>query len=286
MTAPTLAPSAYPSKVEDLIPDAIELAKDTGKVPSRNALMKEFHIGVPKATALREALDELAKQDEERMERFRYQLQRGRNVPAPELKLSKSVPELVSESEAVTVVYPEITIPDAASQLKPVGHPDIDAVPAAEPAEAEVVTEDVEERRPVVWPVLILCLPAFVAIWAGWVEMGRLTGFGKVTLLPGISDFQIDTAITLPIGVETYAAYALWAWLSGRLRGQARQFAKWSAIASLAVGALGQIAYHLMAAAGWATAPWLITAIVACIPVAVLGMGAALAHLMHSDHAA
>jgi len=109
-----------------------------------------------------------------------------------------------------------------------------------------------------------------------------MTGFGKVTLLPGIWDsFQLNTAITLPIGVETYAAYALFAWLSGRADGDARRFAKWSALTSLGIGALGQIAYHLMSAAGWASAPWPITAVVACIPVGVLGMGAALAHLMH-----
>nr|BFE69829.1 hypothetical protein GCM10020092_031300 [Actinoplanes digitatis] len=113
--------------------------------------------------------------------------------------------------------------------------------------------------------------------------MGRLTGFGRVTLLPGISDFQLDTAITLPIGVETYAAYALYVWLSGRVNETARRFARGSAISSLVLGGLGQITYHLMVSAGWDTAPWPITAIVACIPVAVLGMGAALAHLMHAD---
>lgn len=37
-----------------------------------------------------------------------------------------------------------------------------------------------------------------------------------------------------------------------------------------------------MAAAGMTVAPWLITGAVACLPVAVLGMGAALAHLLHS----
>jgi hypothetical protein len=31
-------------------------------------------------------------------------------------------------------------------------------------------------------------------------------------------------------------------------------------------------------------APWWITTAVACLPVAVLGMGAALAHLLHADH--
>jgi hypothetical protein len=114
--------------------------------------------------------------------------------------------------------------------------------------------------------------------------MGRLTGFGKVALLPGIADrVVLDIAITLPIGVETYAAYALWAWLSGRTTGTARDFAKWSAITSLGIGAAGQIGYHLMTAWHWTTAPWPVTALVACIPVAVVGMGAALAHLMHQQ---
>jgi cytochrome bd-type quinol oxidase subunit 2 len=135
------------------------------------------------------------------------------------------------------------------------------------------------------WPVLLLALPAFVAIWSGWVGLGELTGFGVVHPLPGIADgFSLNTAITLPIGVETYAAYALRAWLSGRVPGRARRFAKWSAIGSLLLGALGQVAYHLMESAGVTVAPWWITTLVACLPVAVLGMGAALAHLMREDH--
>jgi cytochrome bd-type quinol oxidase subunit 2 len=83
--------------------------------------------------------------------------------------------------------------------------------------------------------------------------------------------------------VETYAAYALRAWLSGRVPARARRFARWSAIGSLVLGALGQVAFHLMTAAGITAAPWPITALVACLPVAVLGMGAALAHLLHTD---
>jgi hypothetical protein len=131
--------------------------------------------------------------------------------------------------------------------------------------------------------VLLLALPAFVAIWSGWVSLGELAGFGIVHPLPGITDaWTINTAITLPIGVETYAAYALWVWLSGRAPHTAHEFAKWSAIGSLAFGAAGQVAYHLMAAAGMTVAPWQITAAVACLPVAVLGMGAALAHLLHA----
>lgn len=132
------------------------------------------------------------------------------------------------------------------------------------------------------WPVLLLAAPAFIAIWSGWVGLGRLTGFGPVELLPGIADgFTLNTAITLPIGMETYAAYALHVMLTRNASARARTFARWSAAGSLLLGAAGQVAYHLMTAAGVTTAPWQITAAVACLPVAVLGMGAALAHLVH-----
>ncbi|MET7868003.1 hypothetical protein [Micromonospora taraxaci] len=169
--------------------------------------------------------------------------------------------------------------------------------PAVPPAQEPVVHEPVPQGEPtvrtaparavVVWPVVLLAAPAFVAIWGGWVGLGGLTGFGKVNLLPGIVGdggwATIDSAITLPIGVETYGAYALYVWLSGRVAGRALTFARTSAIVSLAVGALGQVAYHLLVAAGVKSAPWWITTLVACLPVAVLGMGAALAHLVREE---
>ena len=62
----------------------------------------------------------------------------------------------------------------------------------------------------------------------------------------------------------------------------ARRFAKWSAIGSLLLGMAGQGAYHLMTASGVTRAPWPVVTAVSCLPVAVLGMGAALAHLMHT----
>jgi hypothetical protein len=135
------------------------------------------------------------------------------------------------------------------------------------------------------WPLLLIAAGAFVSIWGGWVGLGELTGFGPIRLLPGIWDeFVINSAITLPIGVEAYAAFAMWAWLAPTSAGvsqTARRFARWSAIGALALGAAGQIAYHLMVAAGVSHAPWPITAFVACLPVVVLGCGAALAHLIH-----
>jgi hypothetical protein len=87
------------------------------------------------------------------------------------------------------------------------------------------------------------------------------------------------------VGVEAYAAYALRAWLAHdqKTSARTRQFAKWSAICSFALGMAGQIAYHLIAQAGMTRAPWAITTVVSCLPVLVLGMGTALAHMLRAD---
>ena len=136
------------------------------------------------------------------------------------------------------------------------------------------------------WPLLILALPATVAVWSGWVGIGQLTGFGEVHPLPGIWDsLHLDTAVTLPVGVEAYAAYALRAWLSAStaVSARTRRFARWSTIGSLVLGMAGQVAYHLLTQARSAHAPWGITTAVSCLPVLVLGMGAALAHMIRAD---
>ncbi|MFE5463813.1 hypothetical protein [Nocardia sp. NPDC056564] len=142
------------------------------------------------------------------------------------------------------------------------------------------------EKRIRSWPVLLLALPAFVAIWSGWVGLGTMTGFGEVQPLPGIAgNFTINTAITLPIGMETYASYALHVWLNGTIANPGtRAYAKWSALGALILGGVGQVAYHLMQAAHWATAPWPVVVLVACVPPAVLGMGATLAHMISRDN--
>ena len=136
------------------------------------------------------------------------------------------------------------------------------------------------------WPLLVLALPATVAVWSGWVGIGQMTGFGQVHPLPGIwGSFHLDTTVTLPVGVEAYAAYALRAWLSASstLSGRTRRFARWSAVGSLLLVMAGQIAYHLLAQARVTHAPWGITTAVSCLPVLVLGVGAALAHLLRAD---
>jgi hypothetical protein len=126
-------------------------------------------------------------------------------------------------------------------------------------------------------------------VWSGWVGIAQKTGFGLVRPLPGIwPSLHLDTAITLPIGVEAYAAYALRAWLARdqSISDRTRRFAKWSAICSFALGMAGQVAYHLMAQAGMTRAPWAVTTLVSCLPVLVLGMGTALAHMLRADAAA
>jgi hypothetical protein len=139
------------------------------------------------------------------------------------------------------------------------------------------------------WPLLVLAAPAAAEVWSGWVGIAQKTGFGRVPLLPGLwPSLHLDTAITLPVGVEAYAAYALRAWLATgqTLSPRTRRFAKWSAICSFTLGMAGQVAYHLLAQAGTARAPWAITTIVSCLPILVLGMGTTLAHMLHADAAA
>ncbi len=139
------------------------------------------------------------------------------------------------------------------------------------------------------WPLLVLAAPAAAEVWSGWVGIAERTGFGRVSPLPGIwPSLHLDTTITLPIGVEAYAAYALRAWLASEdaVSPRTRRFAKWSAICSFALGMAGQVSYHLLADAGATHAPWAITTVVSCLPVLVLGMGTALAHMLRADAAA
>jgi hypothetical protein len=147
----------------------------------------------------------------------------------------------------------------------------------------------VTPRAPRRWPLFLIGSPAAVAIWSGWVGLGGLCGFGIVHPLPGIAGgFQLNTAITLPIGVEAYGAYALGAWLrlpadaaAPSVR-RARDFARRSAIGALALGMAGQVLYHLLAAAHAHRAPWPVVVLVSCLPVVTLGFGAALTHLLRA----
>lgn len=131
------------------------------------------------------------------------------------------------------------------------------------------------------WPLYLIAAPAAIAVWSGWVGLGQLCGFGVIHPLPGIWDAaRLNTAITLPVGIEAYAAYALGAWLTPGASKRARRFAKRSALGALVLGMAGQVAFHLLSAAHAARAPWPVVTLVACLPVAVMGLGTALAHLL------
>jgi hypothetical protein len=258
--------------VNELIPQARELAAREGGVPAKDRLMKAFRIGRPKATEIHERLTAEVKQRRDRGRRAMRSLQARKGSAGPaRLRPYRllSAPELPAAP-----VSPAVEVAQVAPVVE--GQPREMTAPFPVPSEGSV-------KRAATWPVVLLAMPAFVAIWSGWVDLGRLTGFGVVHPLPGIADeVALNTAITLPIGLETYAAYALYVWLSGAVPARARQFARRSAVGALMLGAGGQVAYHLMIAAGMARAPWWITTVVACLPVAVLGMGAALRHLVHA----
>ncbi|MDG4788079.1 ABC transporter permease [Micromonospora sp. WMMD1102] len=256
-----------------------ERAEATGTTPTADELVSEYGVTQEQASLLAELV--------------RVGVERKSNgQPAVYPTWWAGGPETSVAPERTDEPAPDTD--DTASEPTPAPEPvTLPAVPAVETPEQPRVDTDTDDTaapakgKPVaVWPVLPLALPAFVALWAGWVDLGRLTGFGPVNLLPGIVDpgkwATIDSSITLPIGMETYAAYALYVWLSGRVPQRARRFAMWSAITSLVVGALGQVAYHLLIEAGATSAPWQITTAVSCLPVAVLGMGAALAHLVRA----
>jgi hypothetical protein len=149
---------------------------------------------------------------------------------------------------------------------------------------AEIMTPLADRPRTLPrWPLFLIAAPAAVAVWSGWVGLGTLCGFGIVHPLPGIIDgFRLNTAITLPVGVEAYGAYALGAWLNPGTAPAARTFARRSALGALALGMAGQVIYHLLAAARAAAAPWPVVMGVSCLPVLTLGFGAALTHLLRT----
>lgn len=136
------------------------------------------------------------------------------------------------------------------------------------------------------WPLFLIAAPAAVAVWSGWVGLGLMCGFGPIHPLPGIADrFTTNTAITLPVGVEAYGAYAMGAWLYPGTPATVRTFARRSALGALALGMAGQVIYHLLNAAHATAAPWPVVMLVSCLPVLTLGFGGALTHLLRTGHA-
>src|ERR1035437_8927398 len=74
------------------------------------------------------------------------------------------------------------------------------------------------------WPLLVLALPATVAVWSGWAGIGQLTG----------------------VGATAPSARGGWRPASGVVPPGPRRCARRSAIGSLILGMAGQVAYHLL----------------------------------------
>ena len=141
-----------------------------------------------------------------------------------------------------------------------------------------------EKKRVATWPIWIIATAAAVTVWSGWVGLGSKTGFGVVHPLPGLwDDFSFNLAITLPIGMEAYASYAIWISLNKRASDRTRLFARTSYWVALAIGAAGQVAFHVMESMDVQLAPVIVTIVVSILPVAVLGLAMTLAHMIRED---
>jgi hypothetical protein len=136
------------------------------------------------------------------------------------------------------------------------------------------------------WPLLVLAAPAAAEVWSGWVGIAQKTGFGLVSPLPGIwPSLHLDTAITLPVGVEAYAAYALCAWLTqGQVISARTRRVRQVVCDRLVRSRHGRAGRLSPAGPGRGGAGAVaVTTIVSCLPVLVLAMGTTLAHMLRAD---
>lgn len=250
----------------------------SGSIPSAEALRKTLAVRFDTASEVRDTLSR------ERAERRAERVRQGRAAMAAVTRRKRPRPR----PQVVVAPLPELPAAPAVAPLAPA----VEVV-------AEPVREEVIESRPVVaetssrpaqtvhtWPILIIAAGAFVAVWAGWVGLGGLTGFGLVNLLPGLVDdggwATIDTRITLPASMEAYSAYAFYVLLHRNVPRRARIFAAWSAGLAVALGMGAQVAYHQMIANGITIAPAWVISVVSCIPVATFALGAALRAMVRS----
>ncbi|UVS81813.1 hypothetical protein [Actinokineospora sp. UTMC 2448] len=201
-------------------------------------------------------------------------------------QVKRALEELAtSEPASPPPAAPLVAAAPVVATSEPASPPPAAPLVAAAPVVATSEPPAAASSRNRPWPLVVIGAAAAVAVWGGWVDLGAMTGFGKVHPLPGLwDDLTINSAIVLPLGIEAYGGYALRTWLSSAsLSGRTRMFAAVSAVISLVVGAGAQVASHLMRAAGVTTAPTLVTVLVACVPVAVLGLATCLATLVRRD---
>lgn len=282
--------SAYPTPLDKLTDQVRALAVELGDWPSLRQIKQRCNVGHPKAV---DALAQLratgftpATITDGETTPVPVAERRLQVVPAPDAPDTGEDPADLDPIPAVSVREPAPVVAEVVAEASPVAEPLTPAQAAPVPADVTSPTQatamPVRSGRLRNVPLYLIALGAFVAIWGGWVGLGELTGFGPVNLLPGIGGgWTINTAITLPLGMEAYAAYAMRIWLDHTKSALARRFAMWSTFTALLLGMSGQVAYHLMKADGMTAAPWQITTFVSCLPVLVLGGAAALVHLSH-----
>src|SRR5690606_24132403 len=246
--------SAYPIAPEVLAEKVRQLAAETGAWPSRNQVMKAFRVGAPKASDALAALrasgfDPTTGTTTPTASRAAEATGVGSETTAeastrPDLHLVKTPPAEAAEGDTGgdRIAAEPTENPAEGDGPADIAEPIGAAAPDGVSVEVAAVADPGVGRRVRVprWPILLIALGAFVSIWGGWVGLGELAGFGPVRLLPGIVDeFVINSAITLPLGVEAYAFYALWVWLApagAQVPARARRFACWSAMAALGLG--------------------------------------------------
>lgn len=279
--------SAYPPKLDKLTDQVRALATELRAWPSLRQIKLRCNVGHPKAVEALAALRASGFTPDGETAQAPAVERRFHVVPSPD------APDTDHENVDTDVVAATSTSDsapaanEAADEVVPVAEPvtavEVTPVTADVTSPAQNVVEAPKSGRWRNLPLYVIALGAFVAIWGGWVGLGELTGFGPVAPLPGIADnWTINTAITLPLGMEAYAAFAMRVWLDRGKSALARRFAMWSTFAALLLGMSGQVAYHLMKEAGMTSAPWQITTLVSCLPVLVLGGAAALVHLSHN----
>lgn len=250
-----------PESDEVALTEIRQLARQLGRTPGRNQLMNKFGWGAHRSTRLL-------------------------GLFADQTTGPKPVRPAAAQSADQTA-SPE---PDQSPPEEQTASPESDQSPPEEqttPPEPDQSAGPVRAERSarppygLVAATLTIGLSAFVAVWGGWVGLGRMVGFGPVNLLPGLGDgLVVNLAIALPLGIEAYAAAALWVAVGGLVQGRARWFAGLSAGVALGLGAFGQATYHLLEAQGQTVAPDWVVVFVSVLPVLVLGAAGALLHLV------
>ena len=164
----------------------------------------------------------------------------------------------------------------------------IDTSPAANPARRGPVPARTNGHGPVPGggpagperPVLA----ALTAAESGrWFAVAQKTGFGLVSPLRVSGPRCTWTPPSLSRSASRPTRRTRCAWLARDRMISGGPAGSQNGRRSFVPGMAGQVAYHMVAQAGRAQASWAITTVVSCLPILVLAMGTALAHMLRAD---